>query len=207
MTSIIDRLAENFSKFPGIGPRQAKRFVYHLLQQDSAYLGTLSQNILRLKKEINRCSKCFRYYPPIENYDELCELCRSNNRTKEMLMVVAKDTDIDSVEKSHAYDGLYFVLGGLIPLTENSPDQSIREKELLKRLEPVNGESKISEIIIAMPANTEGDHTTEYFENLLKNVYVQKNIKISKLGRGMSTGTELEYSDTSTITSALKNRT
>ncbi|OHB25732.1 MAG: hypothetical protein A2542_02010 [Parcubacteria group bacterium RIFOXYD2_FULL_52_8] len=206
MSSAIDQLTESFARFPGIGPRQAKRFVYHLLQQDPAVLANLSQQILKLRKEINRCGRCYRFFSPTENYQEQCDFCRDTSRDAAQLMVVARDTDLDAMHKSHAYDGYYFVLGGLLSLTERHPDPSLRGVQLLARVQADVAAGSLKEIILALSANTEGDHTAEYVESLVSPLTESGQLKLSHLGRGLSTGTELEYSDSATIKSALKNR-
>ena len=204
--SIIDQRSESFRHFPGIGPRQARRFVYHLLQQDPAQLSSLAQQILKLKKEINRCIHCYRFFTPDANYEEQCEICRDEGRDKAVLMVVARDTDLEAMQKSHAYDGYYFILGGLLSLTEKKVDNTLRTGPLTERIQRETDAGTLHEVIVALSANTEGDHTAEYVESLLLPFTEVRKLRVTRLGRGLSTGTELEYSDTATIESALKNR-
>ena len=120
-------------------------------------------------------------------------------------MIVSHDVDFENIEKTHFYNGYYFILGGTVPILEKNPDKRIRQKELVENIERKisNG---LSEIILALSYNPEGENTLTYLEQILKPITDKNNIKISTLGRGLSTGTELEYSDSDTIKNALKNR-
>ncbi len=127
-------------------------------------------------------------------------------------MLVSHDVDFENIEKTHFYNGYYFVLGGAVPILEKNPEKRIRQKELLEIVEKKikNG---LSEIIIALNYNPEGENTLTYLQEILKPLTQPSSakatagaVKISTLGRGLSTGTELEYSDSDTIKNALKNR-
>jgi recombination protein RecR len=120
-------------------------------------------------------------------------------------MIVARDIDLENIEKSKQFDGLYMVLGGTIPVLEKEPARRIRQDELLKRIDTLSV-GGLSEIIIASDYNPEGEHTREYIDELITPLAREKNIKISHLGRGLSMGSELEYIDNETIKNALKNR-
>lgn len=201
----VDKLAELFKEFPGIGPRQAKRFVYYLLSRNGGYLEHFSKHILELKREIKNCSSCFRFFPNDAARSPLCSVCRDAARDATCLMIVARDVDFEAVEKSHSYAGYYFILGGTVPILEKEPEKKIRAKELLS-LVKARGAEGLKEIIVATSLNPEGENTSEYIAKFLSSAIKQFNIKFSVLGRGLSTGTELEYSDSDTIKNALKNR-
>jgi len=201
----VDKLAELFKEFPGIGPRQAKRFVYYLLSRNGGYLEHFSKSVLELKREIKNCPSCFRFFPNDAAHSPLCSICRDTTRDGTCLMIVARDVDFEAIEKSHSYLGYYFILGGTVPILEKEPDKKIRAKELLA-LTKKRGADGLKEIIVATSVNPEGENTFEYVEKLLSPVTRQFGIKFSGLGRGLSTGTELEYSDSDTIKNALKNR-
>lgn len=203
MTSSIDKLTEYFSKFPGIGARQAKRFVYFLLNQNPSYLAELSKEISTIKTKIKMCEKCMRYF----NTDitlKTCSICSNKNRDEEMLMIVEKDVDLDNMEKSGYYKGFYFVLGGSVPILDKEPQKRVRIKELASRIES-EGEN-IKEIILSMNLTPEGENTIDYLKAELSPLAEKFGFKISTLGRGLSTGTEIEYSDKNTIKEALENR-
>lgn len=125
-------------------------------------------------------------------------------------MIVSRDIDLQAMEKSRAYEGLYFVLGGTVPILDDAPQRRIRQTELeetvTSRSNDIAGGSPLKEIIVATSVNPEGEHTALYIGTLLKPIAEGKNIKITTLGRGLSTGTEIEYSDADTIKSALENR-
>ena len=200
----LNKLTEIFRQFPGIGPRQAKRFVYFLLAQNKSVLNDLTKLVSALQDEVVQCDSCFRFFQ--RKNSALCPVCADPNRNDAELMVVAKDTDLDAMQKSHAYEGYYFVLGGLLALTDTEPAATLRVQALVERISKESIAGTIHEIILALSANTEGDHTVEYLQNLLSPLVEQQHVKISLLGRGLSTGTELEYSDSETIKNALKNR-
>ena len=197
MNDTIDELTSAFQKFPGIGPRQAKRFVYHLLSTNASERTILSSLITKLGNDISQCSLCMRFAP---TNDKLCKLCRDKHRDESLLMIVEKDQDLSAVERAHAYKGFYFVLGGIITLSGKG---SIRERDLIRVVE-ARSTKGLGEIVLALSATSEGEHTADRVRELLKPLHGR--IKITQLGRGLATGSELEYSDSQTLTSALQNR-
>ena len=120
-------------------------------------------------------------------------------------MIVSRDADLENIERTGAYDGLYLILGGVVPVLEKEPEKRIRIKGLLEAIQS-RAQDNLLEIIFAMNANTEGENTAEYITETIKPLTEKFTIKISHLGRGLSTGSELEYSDSDTIKNALKNR-
>lgn len=204
--TIIQRLTESFMRFPGIGPRQARRFVYYLLHAPPGISQQLMQQIELLRRETSQCSSCYRYFSNQERSShKLCTICADPTRDPSLLMLVEKDTDLDNVEKSDTYNGYFFVLGGLVKILDKSPSLSIRLKELTQVLEKRASEG-LSEVIAALSANQEGDTTLDFLKSSLATLLTKHNLKLSTLGRGLSTGVELEYSDADTIKNALKNR-
>jgi len=199
---IIEKLTENFKEFPGIGERQAKRFVYFLMSKNGNYIEDLSNSIKGLKKEIAQCKECFKFFINNEK-KELCEICANQNIDSSILMVVEKDSDLESINKSRIYNGKYFILGGLVPVVEKNTNKKIRIDELLKK---IKNKKNLKEIILAFSLNPQGNHTDFYIRNQIKETTKSLGIKISSLGKGLSTGTELEYSDNDTLKNALKNR-
>lgn len=198
----ILQLTEIFSHFPGIGPRQAKRFVFYLLGQNDSSNKKIADLIIELKKDINSCVRCTRFFSDNKR-NVLCDICRDEGRDRTKLLIVAKDVDLDNIERSGSYEGLYFVLGGLVPILEKNPEDRIRQVDLKKE---ISRNTELKEIIVALSATVEGDHTADYIRSILKLPTEPRAIKVSVLGRGLSTGTELEYSDIDTIKSALKHR-
>ncbi len=202
-----DRLEEIFRHFPGIGPRQAKRFVYYLLTKSPTDLADMTKMLSELKQSVSSCQKCQRFFPVGFNAakkPDICNICMDENRDRSLLIIVSRDIDFQSVEKSRAFAGIYFILGGSVPILEEMPEKRIRQKELLERVEELG--DGLHEIIVATNINPEGEHTAQYIGKILKPLAEKNKFKITALGRGLSTGTELEYSDADTLKSALENR-
>ncbi len=195
-SSVISKLREYFERFPGIGPRQAQRFVYWLLNEDSAFIKNLSETLIKLQGDAKQCNQCFRFYA-----GGGCRIC-NENRDDSRLLVVEKDADLENIEKTGVYDGRYFVLGGLVPFSQEPP-KNIRLKELFSRTEK-ESKNKLKEVILAFGATAEGDNTGRYIEKILEPLV--NSIKISRFGRGLSTGAELEYLDADTLKNALEGR-
>lgn len=200
---IINKLTELFKDFPGVGERQAKRFVYFLMSKNGDYADTLTTLINNLKKTTARCTQCYRFFLKQNQTGPTCEICSNPNIDPSVLLVLEKDSDLESIKKSRVYEGKYFILGGLVPIVEKNTPSFVRIKELKNRLEQ---DTNIKEIILAFSLSPQGDHTDQYVRGEIEQISQNNNIKISSLGRGLSTGTELEYSDTDTLKNALKNR-
>lgn len=196
----FEKLIEIFLKFPGIGPRQAKRFAYFLAGQDAKFLKDFADNILEIKRDIKQCNSCFRFFESTTVVDS-CDICSKFNRDKNLLMLVEKDVDLENIEKSGIYNGRYFVLGGTLSLINNRADK-LRFKELFEKVKKNSPDGEPKEIILALSATTEGENTCRYIEKILEPL----KLKMTRLGRGLSTGTELEYSDSETIKNALESR-
>ncbi|MFA6459282.1 MAG: toprim domain-containing protein [Candidatus Paceibacterota bacterium] len=212
------RLEELFSHFPGIGPRQARRFVYYLLSRSPTSIRELVSLIEEVKKSSHECDMCHRFFVN-KNVSssshslvsgKICSVCSDPNRDNSSLMIVARDSDFESVEKSGAYKGLYFILGGTVPIMDKEPEKRIRLKQLIGRI-TVSEESKgLSEVILSLNTTPDGENTEEIVKRAIESELDMKTgtapIKVSVLGRGLSTGAELEYADQETIKNALKNR-
>lgn len=203
----INKLTELFSKFPGIGPRQAKRFVYFLLTRNSAYLEEFARLLLKLNKEVSTCESCMRFFANSLHNTKVCDICGNPNRNTEMLMIVERDADFENIEKSKIYDGKFFILGGKVPILEKNPEQRVRVNELTKKVNKSAQGGTLREIILALPINPDGENTERYVRELLSPIAEKYSVKITMLGRGLSTGIELEYPDSDTLKNAFKNRT
>ncbi len=202
----IQKLAEKFADFPGIGPRQAKRFVYYLLSRSDGYIDDFIRLLGDMKSAASRCPSCQRFFMrPAPSTHARCPTCNDNTRDNTILMIVEREADFENVEKSHAYHGGYFILGGTLPILEKNPERRIRARELLSRIRTASGKTPLKEVIFALSATTEGDHTRHYLETFLRSA-VDESVRFSSLGRGLSTGLELEYSDMDTLKNALDNR-
>jgi len=192
---VIQKLIELFSKFPTVGQRTATRFVFYLIKRDKKEIEELSKTVLELSEKIKFCKNCLK---PFEGEDEICEICSDKTRDNSLLCIVEKEVDLESIEKTKKYRGLYFVLGGPISAVKKEELNKLRIKELEERIK----DKKIKEIIIATSFTTEGEALALFLERKLKN----SGKKISRLGRGLPTGGELEYADEETLASALESR-
>jgi len=204
----IEQLTEIFKEFPGIGERQARRFVYFLMYKNPGYAKNLSELVLELKKEVSQCKECFKFFLSARQdlaEKGLCEICSNPNIDHSLLMIIEKDSDLESIQKSNVYHGKYFILGSLVPIVEKNTVSRVRIKELLEKIQK-DAKNGLTEIILAFSLSPQGDHTDSYIRTQIKELTDNLNIKISSLGRGLSTGTELEYSDNETLKNALKNR-
>ncbi len=199
----VDKLTEIFKEFPGIGERQARRFVYFLMSRNENYTSDLTRLIGELKQEISQCKECFRFFLKGKISSNICDICLNTNIDNSLLLVVEKDSDLESMEKSRSYNGRYFILGGLVPIVEKTTKSRVRIEELKKK---ISGDADIKEVILAFSLSPQGDHTDSYVREQIKEVAQKGGVRVSSLGRGLSTGTELEYSDNETLRNALKNR-
>jgi recombination protein RecR len=210
----VNKLIELFSEFPGIGPRQARRFAYFILTRNNGFLDEFVRNISAAKKSLRVCSSCQRFFTSTNtsgSASKMCSICSDDTRDHASLMIVARDSDLEAVEKSGVYNGLYFVLGGIVPILEKEPEKRVRLAELKKRVQglPLYKNTRatlVQEIILSMSATPDGEHTAEVVKVFLEKNIKDSKVKITVLGKGLSTGTELEYSDTETLKNALKNR-
>lgn len=196
----IDKLAELFQSFPGIGKRQARRFVYFLLHKDTSYIQQLVNEIAAVKQDINQCNECFRFYPRDEH--SICPICK-NNADSTQLMIVEKDADLENIHKTKLYQGKYFVLGGFIASHEKKRSYA-RVEPLLARIKRDSEAGKLSEVIFGLSISPEAEHTRLRLYSMIHDHY--PDLTFSTLGRGLSSGTELEYSDTETLKYALESR-
>lgn len=200
MADPIERLAMLFERFPGIGPRQAQRFVQFLLRSSSATRRELIESVKELSGSVHQCPSCMKFHADSKGE---CSICGDPARDPSLLALVASDADIGALERGGNYRGMYFVMGGTISLASEKK-HGLRERELL---ESIAGRIKrgLREIILAFPANPEGDFTALHIRNECREI-VTPDIRITTLGRGLSTGSELEYADPETIKNALEGR-
>ncbi|KKW19447.1 MAG: Recombination protein RecR [Parcubacteria group bacterium GW2011_GWA2_51_10] len=201
----LERLASLFEKFPGIGPRQAERFVQYLLRGGSALRRELAKTIEELSGAVERCSECMRFFASLKkSATPVCTICADKDRDAKLLAIVASNADLNALERSHTYRGRYFVLGGTISLASEKTNH-LRMRELLSSI-PARARNGLREIILALPANPEGDATAVRLREELAPLSKESKFAITSLGRGLSTGSELEYADPDTIKNALAGR-
>jgi recombination protein RecR len=194
----IEELTQAFARFPGIGPRQAKRFVFHLLAVPNSERVKLSELIAALGKDVHQCTECLRFFNG--GNGSVCFYCSDSARDDSLLLLVEKDQDLAAIERAGTYKGRYFVLGGVLTLSGKG---AIREKELVKAVDKKIAKG-LKEIVLALSATSEGEHTSDHIRELL--LPYRDRTRMSELGRGLATGSELEYSDAETLRAALSNR-
>lgn len=186
----FQKLIKNFSSLPSIGPKMAERLVLYLFKQDVEKIKEFAENLLEIK-EMRTCSRCFNI-----SEDHLCSICKDQKRDQTTICVVEEPLDVISIERTNTYRGIYHVLGGVLHASEQNPDLKIAE--LIERI----GKENINEVILATNPTTEGDATAFYLKRKLQPL----GIRITRLGRGLSTGADLEYADEITLSEALTNR-
>jgi recombination protein RecR len=199
----LDQLITAFERFPGVGGRQAKRFAFHVLRleaEDSRKLASLIENA---RTTVIECTSCHRYFSKRQT-EELCSICNGSNRNRERLLVVERDSDVQAIERAGVYDGLYFVLGGTVPLL-SAPENSKLRSGALKATVAARQAAGLTEVILGFSVNPDGENTARFVASFL-NEAVEAGLTLSHLGRGLSTGSELEYADSETIKNALQNR-
>ena len=204
MSTILHELTELLRELPGIGPRQARRLALWLVRKDPTWVSRLARTLVDARKGVQGCSLCMRLFEPARAGIKNCDICENSSRETATLMVVEKDVDMENVERTGAYRGLYFVLGGTTSLLDKEPERFVRVKELTARLS--NTDKPVQELILALSATTEGEDTEAYVRERIASVLEKNTIRVSVLGRGLSTGTELEYVDADTMKSALQGR-
>lgn len=206
----IQNLIDEFAKLPSVGPRQAARFVFYLLNEPKEDIEKFAKKLFILKK-IKHCHFCNRCIEPASAHatarPDLCEVCKDKTRDRSTICIVEKDTDIEAIGKTKRYNGIYYVIG-----TEDENIQLNRLKELILRIKKSPSTSsgqakKLNEIVIATDATTEGETIALYASRQLEELKkTYPELKITRLGRGLSTGSELEYMDEDTLANALLGR-
>ncbi len=197
----MEELIELFKKFPGIGPRQAKRFVSFLMHTNNSYRQDLITGIGHINEKVITCTECNRKFINYKNTDK-CNVC-VKKRDDKNLLILAYDNDIEIFEKTLAYNGQYFILGKYIPLFSEKAHEYIDFDKLYKRVENLQSKG-LEEIILALNATSDGDYTIKILRENLGRKF--PDVKISLLGRGISTGSEIEYADQETLREALRFR-
>jgi len=185
----FQRLINQFSSLPGIGPKMAERLVLFLFKQNKDKIDNFITDLSNLHN-VTECTTCFNIAQ-----NALCIICENKNRNNKKLCIVEESLDIIPIERSRAFDGIYHVLGGTI---KKQDTDKLTINALLNRIEKEN----FDEVIIATNFTTEGDMTAMHLKQKLK----EKNVPLSRLARGLATGSDIEYADDMTIRSALTNR-
>jgi len=193
MSKVLDELIDSIKCLPGVGPKSATRMAYYLLQRDPKGAMRLANSILNSFELLGKCTSC-------NNFSETptCDLCLDPKRNKKILCIIEMPTDLLMFEQTHSFDGMYYILMGRL-----SPLDGIGPKDLnMGGLYDRCKDEQIEEIIIATNFTKEGDATATYITELLKDL----GKKLSRIARGMPSGSEIEYTDSGTLAQAISER-
>lgn len=189
----LQRLLDELGRLPGIGPKSAQRIAYYLLEADDEQARRLAHAILDLKQQVHFCPVCFNYATR-----DTCDICSDGSRDRSTICVVSEPRDVQAIERTGAYHGLYHVLGGVIsPMDKIGPDQ-LHVRELISRLR----DGDVKEVILATNPNVEGETTATY----LARTIAPLGVATSRLASGLPVGGDLEYADEVTLGRAIEAR-
>lgn len=190
----ISDLIECFKKLPSVGEKSAERMALSVLDMDDDIIELFSKSLSEVKTKTKRCSECNNL-----SEDDLCEVCKSNDRNRKVICVVEEPKNVIIFERIGSYNGLYHVLDGLISPLDNVNPEDINIDKLIKRIK----ENDIEEVILAVKPSVEGETTSLYISKLLE----KENVKVSKIAHGVPIGVDMEYIDALTLEMALEDRT
>ncbi|HGX1306641.1 TPA: recombination mediator RecR [Staphylococcus aureus] len=190
----ISKLIDSFMKLPGIGPKTAQRLAFHTLDMKEDDVVQFAKALVDVKRELTYCSVCGHI---TEN--DSCYICEDKQRDRSVICVVEDDKDVIAMEKMREYKGLYHVLHGSISPMDGIGPEDINIPSLIERLKS----DEVSELILAMNPNLEGESTAMYISRLVKPI----GIKVTRLAQGLSVGGDLEYADEVTLSKAIAGRT
>ena len=188
----LQAVVEEFSKFPGVGAKSARRLALFLLRQQPEEIDKLIESLTGLKTKLKFCKICFNI-----GEDEICDICSSEKRDKSIICVVEDINDVIAVERSHEFNGAYHVLGGVLSPLNGVGPENLKIKELLTRLN--NG---VKEVILALNPDTEGEATSLYLNRLISPF----GVSVSRIARGVPIGGNIEFADDATIGRAVTGR-
>ncbi len=193
LPSSLDELIEALRCLPGVGPKSAQRMAFHLLQRDRRGAGRLSAALRRALETLQHCARCNSFTEA-----EICDRCVSSKRDPALLCVVEMPVDLNTMEQTHAFNGLYYVLlGRLSPLDGIGPRELAFERLLARASDGV-----VKEVILATNFTNEGEATAHYLSEMLH----ARGLKVSRIARGLPVGGEIEYTDAATVAQALIER-
>ncbi|PKO46925.1 MAG: recombination protein RecR [Betaproteobacteria bacterium HGW-Betaproteobacteria-22] len=189
----LEQLIESLRCLPGVGPKSAQRMAYYLLQRDRQGANSLSIALDNALQVVGHCRLCNTF-----SEQPVCALCDSPQRDNSVLCVVEMPTDLIMLENTRAYHGMYFVLMGRLSPLDGIGPKEIHLDKLIKRAQS----GHVQEVILATNYTVEGDATAHYISELLR----ARDIKVSRIARGMPMGGEIEYVDTGTLAQAMLER-
>ncbi|MEQ8579009.1 MAG: recombination mediator RecR [Balneola sp.] len=190
----LERAIEQLAKLPGTGRKSAQRIAIHLLKQNDEYALRLANAIIDLKNKVTRCDICGN----VSDTDP-CNICENAKRQNGTICVVEEFNDVYIIEKTNEFRGRYHVLGGVISPMDNVGPDNIRIQQLLKR---IGGDEEITEVILALNPDAEGEATSYYINKLL----IPYDVTVTRIAYGIPMGTELEFIDEATLSRAFASR-
>lgn len=192
-TESLNKLIEEFERLPGIGPKTAERLAFYILKAEPKEAMALAEAIRDVKDKIKHCQICYNL-----SEEAICQICSDQRRDKSLICVVEQSKDIINLEKTGACKWLYHVLGGHIAPLEGIEPGDLTIEQLVKRVR----EGDVTEVIMATNPNMAGDGTTLYISSLLRTT----GVKITRLARGLPTGSTIEYASGKILTDAITGR-
>jgi recombination protein RecR len=190
---VVQEPIDELGRLPGVGPKSAQRIAFYLLQADDDQPKKLAQVLLEVKERVKFCEICYNV-----TEEDRCNICRDARRNQTIFCVVEESKDVQAIERTREFRGLYHVLGGAISPIEGIGPDNLRIKELMQRL----GDPSIAEVIIATDPNLEGEATATYLTRMLAPL----GITVSRLASGLPVGGDLEYADEVTLGRAFEGR-
>ena len=200
---LIKKIIKALASLPDLSERAATRYVFYFLKKPTKEIEELAHNLVRLKKDITLCSRCYNIAQKTRSkLPNLCVICQDKKRSEEKICLVEKISDIEKIESMHFYEGVYHVLGGLINPLKGITPQRLNFSRLISRLKELKRKNKEPELIVALNPTREGDLTVNY----LKEVLGPLKIKVTRLARGIPSGGELQYADEETLKESFGQR-
>lgn len=198
----VENLVEQFSRLPTVGRKTARRLAAYVLKMPKEQVALLAEALVAVKEKVRPCPVCFNVTD-----DDLCAICRAPRRDRSVICVVEEPNDVEAIERTNEYDGVYHVLGGVISPLDGVGPEDLRIRDLVERIgRPPNGQDEpsvpVTEVILAMNPNVEGDTTAYYIAQLLQPF----GVRVSRIARGLPIGGDLEYADEATLSRALEGR-
>ncbi|MGN0038707.1 MAG: recombination mediator RecR [Coriobacteriales bacterium] len=189
----IRHALEELERMPGVGPKSAQRILHWILTSQDSSAQRLAEAIIEVKEAIHLCPRCHNYAQ-----EELCEVCSDPERDQGAICVVAEPRDIDAIERTGAYRGLYHVLGGVINPMEGVMPDDLHIADLIARL----GAEEVAEVLLATNSDVEGETTASYLARTIKPL----GVTVTRLASGLPVGGELEYADEVTLARSIESR-
>ncbi|MDR3000599.1 MAG: recombination mediator RecR [Fibromonadaceae bacterium] len=193
LPAALEKLVQELSKLPSVGPKTARRLAFHLLSGDREKMDSLAHSLIEAKSRIVHCSRCFGF-----SESEFCQICENPRRNAEVLCVVERASDILPFENSGVHKGLYFVLGGVLSPLDGIKPEALHIPLLIERIEKEN----IKELILALGSSPEAESTALYIDRILANSPIRR----TRLARGIPVGSDLEFIDDVTMLRAFEER-